>query len=526
MFDLMVRGGRVVDGAGRTAFCADVGIVGDRIAAIGDLSHAEGPALDAAGLLVSPGFVDIHSHSDHTLLVDPRAQSAIAQGVTTELIGNCGHGGAPIADPDLAKANIYGYHPAVPITWRSMAQYLDRLQSARPAVNALTLVPNGMLRLAVVGLEERPATTDELRQMISLLEDGLEAGAWGYSTGLEYAAERACGHEELIELCRATARRDGLYAPHVRNRDVQALEAIDEALEQARQSGVRTHIPHLVPRRAGPRDTSALALEMIDRALAQGIDVSIDMHTRPFGLTNLNVALPAWALDGGAATLRAHLSDPATRRHFIERDSMMKSYSNSGWDHVKVLTSAMRPDLIGRSFQEIADAAGTTPFDAVLDLLCEEAEDPIYPLVLCESHTEEQMRRTFEHPLCMVGSDATALCPDGPLAGQVFHGAYTWVAWFIRRFVREEPAFTIEEAVHKMTGQPAARIGLTNRGVLREGAHADLAIFDPDTFAERGTVTEPNQLAIGMKHVLVNGVFAMRDGQFTHHHAGRVLRRD
>ena len=525
MFDLVIRNGTVIDGSGGAPQRADVGIRAGKIAAVGDLAAAEAPALDAAGLVVCPGFVDIHSHSDYTLLVDPRAQSSVAQGVTTELIGNCGHGGAPILDAEAAKSNIYGYDPAVPITWSSMAEYLARMEQAKPAVNVLTLVPNGMLRLAVMGFAERPAGPDELRQMIAYLEAGFEQGAWGYSTGLEYPAERAAGDAELTALCEITARHGGLYAPHVRNRDAHALEAIDEALSQARRAGVRTHIPHLVPRRAGPEDTALGALQRIDAALAEGIDISIDMHTRPFGLTNLHVALPPWAFEGGPDKLRQRLSDLATRRSFWERANMIKSYSVSGWENVKVLTSARRPELMGKSFAEIAAEAGTTPFEAVLDLLLAEADDPYYPLVLCKAHTEEQMLRTFQHPACMVGSDATALCPDGPLAKAVFHGAYTWAAWFIRRCVRETRTLTLQEAIKKLTSQPAERIGLRDRGLVRAGYWADLAIFDPERFADRGTVLEPNQLAVGMWHVLVNGVFEMRDGQFTTARAGRVLRR-
>ena len=301
MLDLVIRHGTVVDGTGAEPRQADVGIAAGRIAAIGNMEGANAPALDATGLLVCPGFIDIHSHSDFTLLADPRAQSAVAQGVTTELVGNCGHGCAPILDPARVTGNIYGYHPSVPITWSSIAGYLEALERAQPAVNVLTLVPNGMLRLAVIGFDERPATPDELRQMVAYLEAGLDEGAFGFSTGLEYPAERACSPDELNTLCHVTARRGGLYAPHVRNRDCKALEAIDEALESARQTGVRLHIPHLVPRRAGAADNSLAALQMIDDTLASSLDVSVDMHTRPYGLTNLSVALPPWAFEGGTA---------------------------------------------------------------------------------------------------------------------------------------------------------------------------------------------------------------------------------
>jgi N-acyl-D-amino-acid deacylase len=523
--DLIIRGGTVVDGTGRPGWVADVGVRGEMIAAIGDLAAASAPrALAAAGLVVAPGFIDIHSHSDYTLLVDPRAQSSVAQGVTTELVGNCGHGCAPIADPTAAAGNIYGYESSFPITWHTLGEYLDHLAQARPAVNVLTLVPNGMLRIAVSGVADRPPTADEREAMARLLAEGLDAGAVGFSSGLEYPLERACTPEDLTAWCRLVAQHHGLYATHTRNRERDALAAIDEAIETARTTGVRLHIPHIVPRRGGPPDADLRALERIDRARADGVDVSLDMHTRLHGLTNLSAALPAAILADGPAALRERLRDPATRAAIARHESIITSFALGGWERVSLLTSLHRPDLVGQSFAQIAEATGTTPFDAVLDVLAAEADDPHRPLCLCESYTEEQLGRAYAHPAGMVASDATALGVDGPLAGQVFHGAFTWAAWFFRRFVREQPTFALEQAIHKLTAQPAERLRLPDRGLVHEGYRADLAIFDPLTFGERGTLAAPNQLAVGMRHVLVNGVVELADGQFTAYRGGQVLR--
>jgi N-acyl-D-amino-acid deacylase len=525
MLGLVISQGTVVDGTGAPPVRADVGIEDGRIAVVGDLSRAEcARRLDASGLIVAPGFIDIHSHSDFTLLVDPRARSSVAQGVTTELIGNCGHGCAPMAAPEIAKGNIYGYTPDLAITWRTTAEYLDRLDSGRPAVNVLTLVPNGMLCRAVVGLDERAPRPEELRQMTALLEAGLDEGAIGFSVGLEYAIERCCTAEQLTALCEIAAKRDGLFAPHVRNREVHAVAAVVEALGIAEHAGVRLHIPHVVPRRGGPPDAEAQIYALVDRSRGRGMDVSLDMHTRLHGLTNLAAALPAWAFDAGGAALRARLRDPATRAQFGKYPSLITSFALGGWNHVSLLTSARRPDLIGRSFEEIAAASGTTPFDAVLDVLEDEADDPYFPLCLCESYVEDQLRAAYAHPAGMVASDATALCPDGPLAQMTFHGAYTWASWFFRRCVREQPVFTLEEAVRKLTREPAGRLRLRDRGVLRAGAWADVVVFDPARFGERGTLEQPNQLAEGVAHVLVNGVVEMADGMFTPDRGGRVLR--
>jgi N-acyl-D-amino-acid deacylase len=343
--------------------------------------------------------------------------------------------------------------------------------------------------------------------------------------GLEYPIEHSCTTEQIAELCKIVARYDGLFAPHLRNKDIMGLAAIKEGLHIAESTGVRLHIPHLVQRPGGPQDANVRAFALIDTARDSGLDVSIDMHTRLHGLTSLAAALPAWALEGGGARLRKILSDPAIRLKLAQHKSLITSLALAGWDRVALLTSSSRPDLIGKSFAEIARSRGTTPFDAILDVLLEEAEDPYFPLCICDSYTEEQLCQAYEHPACMIASDATALCVDGPLANSVFHGAYTWVSWFFRRFVREERIFTIEEAVRKLTSQPADRLRLTDRGVLRIGNWADVAIFDPDTFVERGTLNQPNQLARGMVHVLVNGEVEMQDGKFTSRRAGRILAR-
>jgi N-acyl-D-aspartate/D-glutamate deacylase len=526
MLDLVVKGGKVVDGTGKVSFRADLGIQDGRIVTIGQLKHAEAAEeLDAGNLVVAPGFVDIHSHSDFTLIADPRAQSSVGQGITTELIGNCGHGCAPLVHVEAAKGNIYGYDSRVPVGWQTMAGYLEQLEAVQPAVNVLTLVPNGMLRLAVMGGADRPANPEELRRMTQYLEAGLEAGAFGFSTGLEYPSERACTEENLAELCCVVAKYGGLYAPHLRNREVRALESIEETLQTVKMSGVRLHIPHLTPRRGGPTDADVQALRLIDEALDAGLDVSFDMHTRLYGLSNLSAALPPWAFEGGAEKLRERLRDTEIRAQFAHYESLITSFGLGGWEYVSVLTSAQHPEWVGKSFHELAEKRGTAPFDVVLNLLCDEADDPHFPLVLCESYTESQLRRAYEHPVGMVASDATALCIDGLLAESVFHGAFTWAAWFFRRFVREENMFTLEEGIRKVTSLPAQRLGLSDRGTLEVGAWADLAVFDAETFGERGTLREPNQLAQGMKHVVVNGRVEMKDGQFTGVRNGQVLRR-
>ena len=316
--DLLIRGGTVIDGTGKAPLSADVAIKDGRIAHVGP--HWPGTAdrvLEAAGLWVAPGFIDIHSHSDFTLLADPRAMSSIAQGVTLEVVGNCGHGCAPLTDPATAQMNMYGYAADYPIDWRSVGQYLERLQERQPAVNVLTLVPNGRLRLAVAGLVDRPSTPDELRRMKALLQASLEEGAFGFSTGLEYGPERACSEEEIAELCGVVAECGGLYATHTRNRAGEDQEAIAEAIRTAQTAGVALQISHIsVVARLAADGVRAVdgALEQVDRARREGLDVDFDMHTRLFGTTNLSAALPPEVLEGDQAAVTARLRDPEVRQ--------------------------------------------------------------------------------------------------------------------------------------------------------------------------------------------------------------------
>lgn len=531
--ELLVFGGSLIDGTGAPARPADLLLRDGRVAAIlerGALEPGQGgrAALDARGLVVAPGFIDIHSHSDFTLLADPRAVSAIAQGVTMEVIGNCGFGCAPLGGPAPPGLNVYGHRPEPPMDWRSTAGYFARLEAARPAVNVAALVPNGKLRLATVGAEERPARPDERRMMARLLAEGLEAGALGLSTGLEYGPERGCSEEEIVALCRQTARAGGLYATHTRNEQGRAAEAIAEAIRVAEAAGAPLQISHIssVARlEANSRRAIEHALAQVEAARLRGLDVGYDMHTRLFGTTTLSAALPAWALALAPAELAAALDGPALRAELRARPSIVTRLAGAGWDKVMLLGCRARPEWTGRSLAEIAAELAVDPLDAVLAVLRAEVEQIHRPMVAAFVYEEADARLVFEQPGCMVGSDATTLCPDGPLAGAVFHGAYTWAAWFFRRYVRELRILTPEEAVHRLTGLPARRLRLRDRGVLRAGARADLAIFDPARFAERGTLAEPNQPAEGMVHVLVNGALTMRDGTLTGARAGRLLRR-
>jgi N-acyl-D-amino-acid deacylase len=519
--DLIIRNASVHDGSGRSPFVADVAVSNGRIVEVGRVASKAEDEVDAEGLALAPGFIDIHSHSDFTLLVDPRCLSSIHQGVTTEVIGNCGHGCFPVADPKLARAAIYGVSDDITIDWRTPAAYLERLERAKPAVNVASLVPNGQLRLAVIGMDARPATSDERRAMTRHLEEGMEAGAFGYSTGLEYAAERGATENEIVGLCLAAARRGGFYATHTRERDSGAVEAVAEALRTGRAAGMRLQISHLLPR--GGHDDCCRCIDLVETARSGGQDVAFDMHTRLFGLTFLHSLLPAWAYAAGQANWPRVLADADARRRVLAHRSILTASGN--WGRVVLLDNDVCPQYARLHFEEIGRRRDQSAGDAALDILAmsASASRPLMAIAMIYGIADQEL--AFSHPLCVPASDATALAPDGPLAGSAFHGAYTWAAWFWRFAVNERRFFSPAEAVAKLTSQPAEVLGFADRGRVEPGRKADLTIFDPLRFAETGTTFEPNRFPVGMHHVVVNGKVTLRDGIFTGMRAGEIIRR-
>ena len=519
--DLVIRGGTVHDGGGGEPFVADVAVSGDAIAEVGKIDARAECEIDASGCAVAPGFIDIHSHSDFTLLADPRAVSAVHQGVTLEVIGNCGFGCFPIADADLAKNAIYGIGDQTPIAWTDMSGYLERLAAAKPAVSVVPLVPNGQLRISTLGIVDRPASADELRRMKYSLDSALDEGAWGLSTGLEYPAEFGAPEAEVTELCRSVARAGGLYATHTRRRDAGAAAAVEEAIRTAENAGVRLQVSHLLPRNG--RAEGERCIEIVETAHDRGVDVAFDMHTRLYGTTYLHTVVPPWALEGGAEAVAARLADLEARARMKEFESILSVGKN--WRRVVLFDNARWPEYARQSIAEIAEARGQEPLDAAYDLLLGVSERTQELKVILHCYTDDEQRVVFSHPLCMPGSDATTMATDGPFAGEFFHGAYSWASWFYRFMVRETKALTPAEAVHRLSGFPARILNLSDRGAIRRGARADIAVFDPATFGERATTFEPNQLATGMAHVVVNGTLTLHEGALTGERGGQVLRR-
>jgi N-acyl-D-amino-acid deacylase len=379
------------------------------------------------------------------------------------------------------------------------------------------------LRTAAMKDAERVSTPEERRRMIGFLEEGLDAGAFGLSSGLQYPDSVGTQADEMDELARTVARYGGIYASCVRHTDELAVAGLTEAIDTGRSSGVKVQISHAMQQPGSPPDMEQQTYDLVEAGRRDGVDIAFDMHTRPFGELNLSTALPVWAVAGGSDEIARRLADPAERDRIKAYPSMIRRFFLAPGPEVMWVAAVKDPNLAGRSIAELTPPGGD-PIETVLDILRGEVADVHRPLAMMTLYTEDDMARFYQHPLCSLASDATTLSPDGPLGHAVFHGAYTWAAWFLRRIIRERRALTPEEGIRRMTSLPASRMGLSDRGILREGARADIAVFDLERTTERGTVEAPSQLATGMAHVLVNGSFALRDGRFTDQRAGHVLR--
>ncbi len=518
-FDWILRGGTVVDGLGGEGARADVGIAGDRIAAVGDLAQAQAAnEFDATGRLVCPGFIDVHTHSDAYLLIEPGAPSKIRQGVTTEITGNCGASAAP-RWPGYTMPSDW-LEQKYPGDWHSVAEYRDLLATQKPAVNSAMLIGHRAIRAAVMGIEPRAATRDEVAQMAKLLEAALDEGGAGLSTGLVYAPAMFAQPEEIQALAKVAARRGGLYATHMRSEGGKLLEAIEEALDVARASGVRLQISHL--KTAGRANWHKLdaALEKIRAARQAGVEVSSDRYPYTASCTDLDVILPTWAAQGGRAAILARLRDPAERAKI--RADMAAVRDEQYWNNVWI-GSVRHPDnapFAGRPILQAAEAWKLHPLDAALRFM---ETDELFTGGIFFGMSEENMWRILSEPWVMIGSDASIRAPQGPLSHDHPHPrAYGTFGRFLRAAL-DGKTVGVGEAVRKMTSLPAEQFRLNGRGVLRAGAFADVVALDPKTFRDAATYEKPHQFCEGVSATWVNGVSTIRAGQETGARGGRYL---
>lgn len=523
----LFTGGIVVDGLGGPRRRGDVLVEGNRIARVTDgtktLAADRHVAID--GLVIAPGFIDMHTHSDLQILCNPDHTSKLSQGVTSEVLGQDGLSYAPVDDTTLRelRAQIKGWNddpPDFDWNWRSVAGYLARLDG-NTATNTAYLVPHGNLRLLVMGNAPRHATQTELEQMKALLRTALEEGGVGMSTGLTYVPAMYADTDELVELCKVVAEYRGFYCPHHRNYGSDALGGYRECFEIARRSGVALHLAHTHLSFEVNRGKLPALVKMINDAIAEGIDVSFDSYPYLAGMTTLLSQLPSWALAGSGAEQMARLNSPAERAKIIEALDVTGSDGAQGltinWPSVFIVGVPGAPELDWVMESDLATAAakvGKQPSELALDILI--ATDRAASSVTFMG-IEEHVRALMQHPVHTVGS-------DGILIGERPHPR-SWGTFprLLETYVREEKILTLEECVRHMTSSAARRLRLADRGRIAEGALADLVVFDPATVSARASYENPKQAATGIFHVLVNGVFALEDGRITGNRAGRVL---
>jgi len=528
MLDIVLEGGTIYDGTGEAPFVADVGLRDGTIREIGDLSEAAAAErLYVEGLAVAPGFVDLHTHSDFTLLVDGRAESQVHQGVTTEVVGQCGISCAPVTCAgDIARAGIGYMKSHVDLDWRSFGDYLDRLEATPLGVNVAACVGHGTIHRAVLGDALRAPDAGEVAEMAALAEEAFEQGAAGFTTGLEYWPGSLCGIEHIVPLCAAAARHGRLYATHVRNRDIYYDLGFAEAISTARAAGARLQISHIQPKFGAPRFAMEHTLEMIEAARRHDVDVAFDVIPHDWSHTRVSAILPQWAQEGGALALLDRLGGPEQRAAMKRNPNPMWRLVSAGrWQEIRLLRSDANPKLVGATFAEIGRDRGVDPYDAALDLLREEGEGLHHLLWTSRSFSEEDIRLCVQQPDCAVISDTLALAPEGPLEDQIGSlMGYGWAARFLGTYVRDEGLLTLAEGVRKLTAVPAGRLGLTDRGVLAPGKMADIVVFESDRIASRCSIEQPQCYASGIAHVIVNGVAVIREGRRLDENPGQVLR--
>ncbi len=527
-FDVLIRGGTVYDGTGRPPRRADVGLRGERVTAVGDLQGAQAKVvIDAGGLAVAPGFINMLSWSVDSLLADGRGQSEIRQGVTTEVMGE-GWSWGPVNPAIKKRMKAEQTDFKYDIEWTTLGDYLYFLQRRGVSPNVASYLGAATVREYVLGLGNRKPTPEELQKMRALVEQAMREGALGIGTALEYAPAYYADTDELIELCRVAAKYQGKYITHMRSEGDRLLEGIDEVIRISREAKIPAEIYHFkAAGRANWKKMDA-AVAKVEAARREGLAITANMYCYTAGAAPLTACIPPWAMEGGEVAMRRRLRDPESRRRVVSdirtKTDWPNFYHNAGAPEnvlpVSFKQERLKP-LQGKTLAQIAKERGKDPVETLLDLLLEDESNigTVYFIT-----AEENLRKLIPLPWVSFGSDEAAQAPEGVFLKSMPHPrAYGNFARLLGKYVREEKLVPLEEAIRKLTSLPATNLGLDHRGLLREGYFADVVVFDPRTIADRATYERPHQYAVGVKHVFVNGVQVLKDGEHTGAKPGRAL---
>jgi N-acyl-D-amino-acid deacylase len=530
-FDVLITNGRVVDGTGTPWYRADVGITGDRITAIGRLDGRDAKTrIDAANLVVAPGFIDMLGQSEFNVLADPRAASKITQGITTEITGE-GSSIAPLNDALVKSAQPQFDRFKVALDFRTLGEYFARLERNRPALNVGTFVGAGGLRGYVVGQSQRAATTAELDQMKTLVAQAMQQGALGVSTSLQYVPGRFASTDEIVELAKVARHYGGIYISHQRSESNQIIASLDEVFAVAERADIPAEVWHLKTAYRANWGRMPEILKHFEAARARGLDVTANMYPYDRASNGLDACLPLWVREGGLEPMLQRLNNPAERAR-IKRDMddpNAKDWENqwygSGGGAGVMVSTVADPALRkweGKHLVQIGKEMGKDPRDAAMDLVIADRGETS---VIISIMREDDVRAALSHPMVSIGTDSGARAEDGPFSESKSHprawGSFPRV---LGRYVRDEKLMTLEEAVRRFTSRPAARVGIADRGVLRPGFKADITIFNPDTIRDRSTFEDPTHYSEGIAHVLVNGKAVVADGKITAERPGEPVR--
>ena len=529
MLDVLLRGGRLVDGSGAPWVPGDVAIQDDRIVAVGNLPGATARRIiDVPGQVIAPGFIDCHTHSDWSILANRACDSTVRLGVTTEILGNCGFSHAPLSphnresiSTDLARSS-----PGTTVTWSTFGEYLDTLAAGGLGGNVSVLVGHGAVRSAVMGYDEKPATLDAIAHMERLVAQALDEGALGLSTGLEYVPGRAASAAELTAMSRIVARTGRVHACHQRTRNEEFEQSVAEIVGICEQAGARLQLSHNFARRGSPPGAWGRVMDQIDAARRRGLDVSCDTTSYATGIGVMAAVLPPWLFDEGPAVAAERLAAPAVRER-VKNDCSRYwlLIAEHQWDKLWLARTANSTHLFGKSFVEIGDLLRQDPMDSYLDILRGEGAAISDAILVGEENSDPHLQEMMTHPLYAFEADSWTASATGPLAPLVNHPAnFGWTARILGDYVRERGWMPLESAVHKMTAVPATKFGFTDRGVLRPGLAADIVVFDPATIQDNGTLERPAQYPSGISYVFVNGAVTVEQGEHTGARSGQVLR--